>query len=165
MLEVWEIMDRQERLEIAAEILYQLPDWFGIPEATANYVKECANLDLWVVLDGIRPIGFIALKQHFAAAAELYVLGVLQDYHRQGVGRQLLAAVEKHCQEQGIRFLQVKTLDPAKENVCYDRTRSYYLAMGFTPLETFLTLWDAGNPCLQMIKVIKQINGTNEIQE
>jgi len=164
-LEVWKITDRLEKLETAAEILYRLPDWFGIPEATANYVKECANLDLWAAFDGIRPVGFVALKQHFAAAAELYVLGILQEYHRQGLGRQLLTAVEKYCQAQGIRFLQVKTLDPAKENVCYDRTRSYYLAMGFTPLETFLTLWDAGNPCLQMIKVIEQTNCMNEIQE
>ncbi|MCE5195897.1 MAG: GNAT family N-acetyltransferase [Negativicutes bacterium] len=155
-MEVLQVTERAEKMEIAAKILDQLPDWFGIPEATANNVRQCAVLDLWVARDEEKPIGFIALKQHFPEAAELTVLGILPEYHRQGVGRQLLAAVENRCRREGIRFLQVKTLDPMKENACYDRTRSFYLAMGFTPLETFPTLWDAANPCLQMIKVLEQ---------
>ncbi len=155
-MEIRKVTERTEKMEIAAKILQQLPDWFGIPEATANYVKQCAVLDFWVARDEEKPVGFIALKRHFPAAAELTVLGILPEYHRQGLGRQLLAAVENHCRREGICFLQVKTLDPLKENACYDKTRSFYLAMGFTPLETFPTLWDAANPCLQMIKVLDQ---------
>lgn len=34
----------------------------------------------------------------------------------------------------------------------YERTRRFYLAAGFTPLEEFPDLWDERNPCLLMVK-------------
>lgn len=34
----------------------------------------------------------------------------------------------------------------------YDKTRLFYLAEGFRPLEEFPTLWDPSNPALQLIK-------------
>jgi len=50
----------------------------------------------------------------------------------------------------------VKTLAPSKPDVGYDKTRAFYLAYGFRPLEEF-RLWDADNPALQMIKAIPRV--------
>ena len=36
----------------------------------------------------------------------------------------------------------------------YARTRAFYLAMGFRPLEEFTQLWNEQNPCLLMVKRI-----------
>jgi hypothetical protein len=36
----------------------------------------------------------------------------------------------------------------------YVRTRRFYLAMGFRPMEEFTQIWDASNPCLIMIKKV-----------
>ena len=33
-----------------------------------------------------------------------------------------------------------------------DRAKAFYAAVGFTPLEEIHGVWDAGNPCLIMIK-------------
>ena len=51
-----------------------------------------------------------------------------------------------------MEFLQVKTLGPSRPDEGYERTREFYAAMGFTPLEEIHGLWDPGNPCLIMIK-------------
>jgi len=84
----------------------------------------------------------------------LYVLGVLPEMHHRGVGRALLARVEAHLREQGVAYLQVKTLSASHPDTDYARTRAFYEAMGFTPLEEFKTLWDEANPCVLMVKAV-----------
>ena len=64
----------------------------------------------------------------------------------------LLRAVESYLVGRGIEFLQVKTLSPAHPDKNYAKTRAFYGAMGFRPLEEFPDLWGEQNPCLQMIK-------------
>jgi GNAT superfamily N-acetyltransferase len=94
----------------------------------------------------------MSIKRHSAQAAELYVLGVRAEHHRQGIGRMLLDAVEQWLEAQGVCFLQVKTLSASACSAEYDRTRRFYEAMGFVPLEEFPKLWSERNPCLMMIK-------------
>ena len=48
----------------------------------------------------------------------------------------------------------MKTLDAAHPSPEYARTRAFYHAMGFVDLECFPTLWDAGNPCLVLVKAL-----------
>jgi hypothetical protein len=50
--------------------------------------------------------------------------------------------------------LQVKTLSASRPDPGYDKTRAFYLAFGFRPLEEFPTLWYPSNPALQLIKSI-----------
>jgi hypothetical protein len=56
-----------------------------------------------------------------------------------------------------VEFLQVKTVAPRKPDDGYEKTRAFYLAYGFRPLEEFQDLWDVDNPALQMIKVIRML--------
>ncbi|WP_279280498.1 hypothetical protein [Enterococcus gallinarum] len=58
------------------------------------------------------------------------------------------------CQRESMAFLQVKTLAETHPDQHYQRTRSFYEAMGFLPVETFPTLWGAENPCLLMIQAV-----------
>ncbi len=45
-----------------------------------------------------------------------------------------------------VEFLQVKTLSAKHPDAGYGRTRQFYLAMGFRPLQEFPTLWGEANP-------------------
>ena len=81
-------------------------------------------------------------------------MAVDRSWHRRGVGRALLRAVEADLERDGVRFLQVKTLSASRANDDYEQTRRFYLAQGFVPLEEFPTLWDEANPCLQMVKAL-----------
>jgi len=99
-------------------------------------------------------IGFIALKVHNEYTVEMYNLGVLEEYHRQGVGHAMLTAVESYCRERGYKFITVKTLDSSAEYEPYERTRAFYRKNGFYPLEVFPLFWNEENPCLFLAKYI-----------
>ena len=52
-------------------------------------------------------------------------------------------------------YMTVKTLSSSRPDEYYDRTRGFYLSIGFQPLEEFPTLWNEANPCLLMIKTVE----------
>jgi GNAT superfamily N-acetyltransferase len=97
-------------------------------------------------------IGFLSIRKHNAFSAESHVVGVLPQYHRQGVGKALLARAEKWLSSDGIEYLQVKTLGPSHPDADYERTRKFYEAVGFRPLEEFTMMWGPTQPCLVMVK-------------
>ena len=61
-------------------------------------------------------------------------------------------AAEAWLREQAVEYLQVKTLGPSREDAGYARTRAFYIALNFRPLEELKQLWDEHNPCLIMVK-------------
>ncbi len=128
--------------------------WFGIPASVEDYVATADRSPTVVASLGDEDVGLLTLVRHSHHAAEVYVMAVLPQLHRQGIGRALLRHAEDILAADGVEFLQVKTLSPSKPDDGYDKTRAFYLAYGFRPLEEFPTLWDADNPALQMIKVI-----------
>jgi N-acetylglutamate synthase-like GNAT family acetyltransferase len=144
----------QGQASVCAPILRALPAWFGIEEATAQYIRDIEKMPtLLAVLQATGDVvGFLTLNYHTAYAAEIHVMGVLPSMHRRGVGRALVARAEEVLRGEGIEYLQVKTLSPRRESEEYARTREFYLAMGFRPLQEFPELWGPENPCLQMIK-------------
>jgi ribosomal protein S18 acetylase RimI-like enzyme len=91
--------------------------------------------------------------RHFPQAAEIYLMAVDPAVHRRGAGRALVAALEADLIADGVEFLQVKTLGPSFQDVGYERTRRFYAAVGFQPLEEIHGLWPE-NPCLIMIKCL-----------
>jgi ribosomal protein S18 acetylase RimI-like enzyme len=137
---------------VCEPILRALPEWFGIGEATRQYILDVETMPTFLATVEERVVGFLTFRQHSPYAAEVHVMGVHPRAHRRGVGRALMQALEAHLREQGIEFLQVKTLSPAHPDQNYAKTRAFYRAMGFKPLEEFPDLWDEQHPCLQMIK-------------
>ena len=143
------------RDNICREILGDLPDWFGIPEAVDRYVRSVSELPMFgYVIDGA-VVGFLSVKLHTAFAAEAYVLGVKRAWHRRGVGRRLFWRAEQMLGGCGIAYLTVKTIAATSPSEAYAGTRRFYEAIGFLPVEVFPALWGPSNPCLFMIKTIR----------
>ena len=143
----------RQKEAIAAAVLHALPDWFGLPESTAEYIRQSAHMPFWAELEDGHVYGFIALKETSPFAAEIYVMGVLPTLHRKGIGRSLFLAFETYAKQKGYRFLQVKTVREG----CYaeyDRTNAFYRSMGFCELECLPELWGENNPCQIYIKAI-----------
>lgn len=138
--------DRQEKQRVARVILEALPEWFGIPEARENYIRESADEIMLVSSEGGEPDGFLCLKETGRDTLELAVMGVLKEYHRQGVGTALVQAAKRMARERGYSFLQVKTVQMGRHPE-YDATNRFYLSLGFKEFEVFPTLWDEWNPC------------------
>jgi ribosomal protein S18 acetylase RimI-like enzyme len=133
-------------------ILRSLPDWFGIEDAIVHYVEVIDSLPTFCAVAAGETIGFLSLKTHSPGSAEIYVMGIRSELHRRGIGRQLCARAELWLHDQGVRFLQVKTLSSAHPDPNYARTRDFYQAIGFSVLEELPDLWGEHNPCLLMIK-------------
>jgi GNAT superfamily N-acetyltransferase len=146
-LDVVEVEAPDERSRICEGVLRDLPDWFGIEEATNAYIRDVGDLPSFAIGED----AFLALKVHNPRAAEVYVMGVRRSAHRQGLGTALLAAGEAYLRARGIEYLHVKTLGPSDDDLGYARTRAFYEARGFVPLEELHDLWE-DNPCLLLVK-------------
>ncbi|MCL1996172.1 MAG: GNAT family N-acetyltransferase [Defluviitaleaceae bacterium] len=151
-----EIVNSDEKSAICDEVLRALPSWFGLENSIVDYVKQVKAMHFYGAFCDNIAVGFVAIKTHNPFTAEVYVMGVLEEFHGQGIGRQLIEVCEKYCENNKIEFLTVKTLDASRANESYDKTRMFYQAVGFKPIEVFPLLWDKDNPCLLMAKYILQ---------
>ena len=149
-----EITDSKEKQAIARKVLEALTDWFGIKESREEYISGCANWKFFAAKEDDEAVGFLCLKETGKATVELAVMGVLKDYHRIGIGRQLVEKAIETARSQGYEFLQVKTVKMGMYED-YDRTNLFYISCGFKELEVFPLLWDEANPCQIYIMSLK----------
>ena len=145
-MEIREIKEPAEKQRIARLVLEALPEWFEIQETREAYIRESAGLPLFAAYDGERPVGFLCLKETGKDTAELDVMGVMKEYHRKGVGRELVLKAKETAAQAGYSFLQVKTVQMGRYEE-YDRTNRFYLALGLKEFEVVPLLWDEANPC------------------
>ncbi|MHA2878880.1 GNAT family N-acetyltransferase [Vibrio campbellii] len=135
-------------------VLRTLPEWFGREDALMEYVAEIDALDTYTTWDGNNLVGFFSVNYHNADSAELHVLAVHKDHHRQGIGLLLFQTIEKELKAKSVKLLQVKTLGASANDPNYEKTRHFYTALGFYPLEEIEDFWGEGTPCLFMVKAL-----------
>ena len=140
------IDDIEEKQQITRCILTALPEWFGIPESTENYIRESANEIMIASFEEEKANGFLCLKETGKDTVELAVMGVLRTHHRQGIGRGLFDEAKRIAAEHGYSFIQVKTVQMGRYPE-YDETNRFYLSLGFKEFELMPNLWDKWNPC------------------
>lgn len=138
--------------DLCRTILATLPTWFGIPEANEDYIATAERTPTMVARVDGDDVGLLTWITHTPYAAEVHLIAVRPEHHRRGIGRALLVHLEDHLTAAGIEYLQVKTLSEARADEGYARTREFYRASGFRPLEEHPTLWGPENPALQLIK-------------
>ena len=137
---------------VCMPILRALPNWFGLEESLVHYADEIQKLPTFLAYEADEVVGFITLKQHNPYSVEVYVMGVLPEIHRKGIGRTLMEQSFVWMKEQKLEYVQVKTLAPSHPDEGYAKTRAFYTSVGFRPLEEFKQIWDEQNPCLIMIR-------------
>ncbi len=137
-------------------ILATVPTWFGIEQANENYIALAERSPAIVASVDGDDVGILVLVHHSAYASEVYLMAVRPEHHRRGIGRALLLHAEASLARAGVEFLQVKTLSASADDEGYAKTRAFYLAYGFRPLEEFPDLWDPQNPALQLVKTVSR---------
>lgn len=135
-------------------VLRTVPDWFGIEEALLGYVNQIDSLDTYTAWHQDKLVGFFSVDYHNDVSAELHVLAVCMDYHRKGIGRSLFALIESDLKEKEFKLIQVKTVGASSGDEYYEKTRLFYSAQGFLPLEEIQDFWGKDIPCLFMVKSI-----------
>lgn len=145
-MKILQLTNEEEKRNVTRRILEALPEWFGIPEAREEYISESAGQVFFCAYEGDMPIGFLYWKETGNATVELYAMGVLKEFHRCGIGRELFFAAREEAAKAGYSFMQVKTVQMGKYEA-YDKTNRFYRSLGFQEFEVFPTLWDEWNPC------------------
>lgn len=148
------VINPDEKTNITRKIMHSLPAWFSPPEDIEKKALIHKDYPFFAAYDSEVPVGFAALKIHNSFTADIYNLGVLEQYHRQGIGQNLLNYIVQYCQGCGYQYLTVKTLDSSAKYEPYEKTRAFYHKVGFIPLEVFTTFWNEENPCLFMAKYL-----------
>jgi ribosomal protein S18 acetylase RimI-like enzyme len=133
-------------------LLRALPEWFGIEESVRAYVNAARTLPTVAARVDGQFVGVCLVRRHTPVAAEIELLAVRRDLHRAGIGQRLVGRAVADLTASGVRLLQVKTLGPSGESEEYSRTRAFYEAIGFLPLEERTDIWGPANPCLFMVK-------------
>jgi len=152
-IEIKEVIDKREKEKVSKEVLYDLPEWFGLPESTENYIIDSQDKPLLACYVNDEVAGYIVLNATSKDCADIFVMGVKKKFHRMGIGLKLNNAFEILAKKLGYTYSQVKTVKTGcyKE---YDITNKFYIAMGYKELECFPTLWDEWNPCQIYIKYL-----------
>lgn len=149
-----EIFDKRQKEKIASEVLDELPQWFSIEEAKAEYIKSSADMPFFASFDSNGNLqGFIVLKCISEHAAEIFVMGVKKIFQHKGVGTTLYKAFEDKAKGLNCNFVEVKTVEKGRYKE-YDATNDFYISLGFKELEVLPELWDKQNPCQVYIKYI-----------
>lgn len=141
-----QILNKDEKSAISRNILESLTEWFEMEEGREKYIAECVDQIFIAVKEAGMNVGFLCLQETGKDTVELAVMGVLKNYQRKGIGRQLLEKAKEIALTKGYSFLQVKTVKMGKYDD-YDKTNLFYLNCGFKEFEVFPTLWDKENPC------------------
>ncbi len=139
--------------DLCEQILRSLPEWFGIEASIVEYRGDIEAMETCVAELAGKVVGFLTLNRHSDYSAEIHVMAVRKEQHGDGIGRAMVEYAEGRLKSQSVEYLQVKTLAPSRPNEHYARTRNFYCALGFRPLEEN-QLWGEANPCLVMIKHI-----------
>lgn len=150
---VKEIIDKKQKEIISREILNDLPEWFGMPESTEEYITDSQQKPFLACYVKDEIAGFVVLNSTSKDCADMFVLGVKKKYHRFGVGTRLNDAYERLAREKDYTYSQVKTVQTGHYKE-YDITNQFYVSVGYKELECFPNLWDEWNPCQIYIKYI-----------
>lgn len=153
-MKIKKISSTEEKIEVCKSIVNSLSDWFD-EKGRSEYVSGVGETSVWASYDDNQLVGFISIKKNNEFTSEIYVFGVLKEYQGKGIGSELLDVVCYDLAEAKIKLLAVKTLDSSAEYEPYDRTRNFYLKKGFIPVDVYKNIWNEENPCLLMVKTIK----------
>jgi GNAT superfamily N-acetyltransferase len=120
-------------LEQLIEIAKTLPEWF-----TAGGIKQM-SIDFrfqhgFVALNGSRIVGFLTFFVN-ESIAQIGWMGVLSEFHNQGIGKKLIDRLILKLKKVGIQELRVSTLGDSVEYEPYARTRTFYRRIGFKDLQ------------------------------
>ena len=141
-----QIKDSEEKRVIARTVLEALTQWFEVEESREGYIRDCVDWTFLAAKEDDKVMGFLCLKETGNATVEIAVMGVLKEYHRNGVGRELVEKAKEVAKTAGYEFMQVKTVQMGMYED-YDKTNYFYIGCGFKELEVFPLLWDEANPC------------------
>jgi N-acetylglutamate synthase-like GNAT family acetyltransferase len=138
---------RPDDSEPCVAVLAELPEYFT-PSTFDDVRRDLATNVAWVAVDDGTVVGFVLATRRFAAAAELTFAAVSPSRHGRHIGTTLVERVFDELAADGVRMVEVKTLDASSGYEPYVATRAFWEARGFVQVDCIDPLpgWEPGNP-------------------
>jgi len=128
-------------------IVRSLPDYFtdDVPEKVA---RDLGRHHGWVLADSTQVAGFLIVDRRSRRGAEILWAAVRPDLRSSGKGGTLVDHVLEVLGVEGVRLIEVKTLDAAAGYPPYEMTRGFWEKQGFVQIDAIDPLpgWPPGNP-------------------
>ena len=128
-------------------IVAGLDDHFteDVPDKVRSDLRDHGG---WVIDDAGVVVGFVIAERRGPRAAEILWAAVADARRGAGLGTRLVDHVLDELGADGVRLVEVKTLDASADYAPYEATRAFWLARGFVQFDTIDPLpgWPPGNP-------------------
>ena len=98
------ITDPEQKESISLSVMHRLR---FVVFPTGRHRSQGSNspgLPFFAVFDRNKPVAFAAVKIHNPHTADIYCIGVLEEYQRQGLGHQLVQAILEWCVKENFVF-------------------------------------------------------------
>ena len=89
---------------VAQAVMRALPQWFELEEGLVDLVEAARKSPTFIATVDGGDVGFLTLKPQTPYAAEIIAMGVLPNWHRQGIGRALVEEACRSAWNQGMRL-------------------------------------------------------------
>lgn len=99
-------------------------------------------------------VSLLSINFPYPKNASICWIGVLKNFHRQGIGKQLVKEAFHQAKTAGARTISVKNLSPQEGDENYLKTYYFYKSLGFFPL---FNLKPQGYD-LSMVYIVKILN-------
>lgn len=136
-------------VEPLLDIVRRLPEYFtkDVPDKVA---ADLATHETWVAAEADVPCGFVVIdRTRSELTAEILWMAVDAARRGSGIGTELCRTVLSRLRSEGVRLVEVKTLDRSAGYLPYEGTRHFYERRGFVQIDTIdqVPSWEPGNPC------------------
>ncbi|GAN26124.1 MULTISPECIES: GNAT family N-acetyltransferase [Legionella] len=119
---------------LCQKITAELPEYFGLPEANEHYAIGVTKRINFAAKKDDNYIGLISIDFPYPNNANIYWMAVRRDFHRQGVGKQLIDEACHFAITQDAKTITVETLSPSESEENYLKTYLFYQSVGFKAL-------------------------------
>lgn len=121
--------------------------WRWTPAAIAREIRH-ADTEVLVARDGERVVGF-AIMRFDEDHAHLFLLVIRPDYRRQGIGRSLLAWLERSARTAGVESIH---LEVRAQNAA---ARTFYRALGYREVALIRGYYQGKEDAVHMHTVLR----------
>lgn len=98
------ILDAESKQSIVREILEALPERFGVAEEREEYISCSAGQICLAATNNGKAVGVVCLKETGKDTVGLAVMGVLEEFRQEGVGKELFDFAREIAREKGCKF-------------------------------------------------------------
>jgi len=136
-----------EDCDSCLDIVRSLPDYFT-PDVPETVRRDLTVHDAWVVVHDDLVVGFGVVDRRTPPACEILWAAVVPERRGEGLGTQLVNEILDALARDGVRVVEVKTLDRSAGYPPYESTLAFWEGRGFMQIDTIDPLpgWQPGNP-------------------